>query len=509
MQPPCCALFGIKKNVWNAIMPTYRAPKKTWEKRRTSIPGDSLLLIAEFRAGGDPCGCPGRLPLCGSARRASRAPRPGGISPCERRDRAPPRFPCSPGPARPAEARPARAASLPLPPAPRWPAPRWRSPARSPPHRLPPPRSRARSPDLPSPAPPAGVASPGRRRRGRRAASRETREESLDVRHRDGERDTGHDHRRHADHPTLSIADRAPRIPRRQTHIGLDPDERAVPVQSVAAGQRAHGLEHAHADRVPHPERMAHREDQGAGPQGVRIARDGRRHAGPDGRRGRSVRPAVRLPGLRGGPSVRGEGRGQRGRAPGREPSAPRLRTERERLVRLDPGRCAFGAGEFGGPGRRCSGSGDRRGGDGRVRYRARRPGAGRRAIPLGSHVKLRVYLDVADPVTRRRMAALVKADPEIALVAGVEEADVVVSERVIATAAPTTVPRDGAALTPRELDVLRLVALGLGNKEIAAELDLSAHTVKYHLASVLAKLGVRSRTEAVSRGIRTGLLPL
>jgi len=123
--------------------------------------------------------------------------------------------------------------------------------------------------------------------------------------------------------------------------------------------------------------------------------------------------------------------------------------------------------------------------------------------------VKLRVYLDVADPVTRRRLAALVKADPEIVLVAEAEQADVVVSERVIATAAPATVPREGAALTPRELDVLRLVAQGLGNKEIAAELDLSAHTVKYHLASVLAKLGARSRTEAVSRGIRTGLLPL
>ena len=123
--------------------------------------------------------------------------------------------------------------------------------------------------------------------------------------------------------------------------------------------------------------------------------------------------------------------------------------------------------------------------------------------------MKLRVYLDVADPVTRRRLAALVKADPEIVLVAEAEEADVVVSERVIATAAPATVPREGAALTPRELDVLRLVARGLGNKEIAAELDLSAHTVKYHLASVLAKLGVRSRTAAVSRGIRTGLLPL
>ena len=123
--------------------------------------------------------------------------------------------------------------------------------------------------------------------------------------------------------------------------------------------------------------------------------------------------------------------------------------------------------------------------------------------------MKLRVYLDVADPVTRRRLAALVKADPDIVLVAEAEEADVVVSERVIATAAPATVPREGAALTPRELDVLRLVAQGLGNKEIAADLDLSTHTVKYHLASVLAKLGVRSRTEAVSRGIRTGLLPL
>jgi len=123
--------------------------------------------------------------------------------------------------------------------------------------------------------------------------------------------------------------------------------------------------------------------------------------------------------------------------------------------------------------------------------------------------VKLRIHLDVADPVTRRRLAALVKADPEIALVRQADEADLVVSERVIATAAPVTMPREDTALTPRELDVLRLVANGLGNKQIAAELALSPHTVKYHLASVLAKLGARSRTEAVSRGIRTGLLPL
>ena len=123
--------------------------------------------------------------------------------------------------------------------------------------------------------------------------------------------------------------------------------------------------------------------------------------------------------------------------------------------------------------------------------------------------MKLRVHVDVADPVTRRRLAVLVKADPEIVLVAEADEADVVVSERVLATAAPATMPQEGTALTPRELDVLRLVAQGFGNKEIAAELDLSTHTVKYHLGSVLAKLGARSRTEAVTRGIRTGLLPL
>ena len=65
------------------------------------------------------------------------------------------------------------------------------------------------------------------------------------------------------------------------------------------------------------------------------------------------------------------------------------------------------------------------------------------------------------------------------------------------------------AALTARELDVLRLVASGLGNKEIAADLGITTHTVKYHLAAVLEKLGVRSRTEAVSLGVRKGLVPL
>ena len=125
--------------------------------------------------------------------------------------------------------------------------------------------------------------------------------------------------------------------------------------------------------------------------------------------------------------------------------------------------------------------------------------------------MKLRVYIDVSDAVTRRRVAALLHADGEVALVGAAEEADLVLSERVVRAGAPATEvsPGGDAALTARELDVLRLVARGLVNKEIAAELGITTHTVKYHLTAVLEKLGVRSRTEAVSLGMRRGLVPL
>lgn len=63
--------------------------------------------------------------------------------------------------------------------------------------------------------------------------------------------------------------------------------------------------------------------------------------------------------------------------------------------------------------------------------------------------------------------------------------------------------------LTARELDVLRLLALGLANKQIAAKLGISEHTVKFHVAAILGKLGAGSRTEAVAIGIRTGLVLL
>lgn len=61
--------------------------------------------------------------------------------------------------------------------------------------------------------------------------------------------------------------------------------------------------------------------------------------------------------------------------------------------------------------------------------------------------------------------------------------------------------------LTPRERQVLDMIAEGLGNKEIAWQLQISEHTVKFHVSSILAKLGASSRTEAVTHGLRRGLI--
>jgi DNA-binding NarL/FixJ family response regulator len=74
---------------------------------------------------------------------------------------------------------------------------------------------------------------------------------------------------------------------------------------------------------------------------------------------------------------------------------------------------------------------------------------------------------------------------------------------------APGFAPREPPAralLTPREVEVLALVGQGQSNKAIARRLTISAHTVKYHLEAIFAKLGVRSRAEAVTRGLRLGV---
>jgi two-component system, NarL family, response regulator YdfI len=64
-------------------------------------------------------------------------------------------------------------------------------------------------------------------------------------------------------------------------------------------------------------------------------------------------------------------------------------------------------------------------------------------------------------------------------------------------------------ALTPREIEVLSMMVEGWGNKEISTRLGISEHTVKFHVASIMGKLNASSRTEAVTSGIRHGLVML
>jgi DNA-binding NarL/FixJ family response regulator len=63
--------------------------------------------------------------------------------------------------------------------------------------------------------------------------------------------------------------------------------------------------------------------------------------------------------------------------------------------------------------------------------------------------------------------------------------------------------------LTEREREVLRLISDGLGNREIAQKLKISGHTAKFHVSSILGKLSAASRAEAVSQGIRRGLIAI
>jgi ATP/maltotriose-dependent transcriptional regulator MalT len=99
----------------------------------------------------------------------------------------------------------------------------------------------------------------------------------------------------------------------------------------------------------------------------------------------------------------------------------------------------------------------------------------------------------------------LIAENPNIELVDRIDQADAVLS-------LPPAKRDDEApveALTTRELDVLTLVADGRSNRDIGTALEISDHTVKFHLASIYGKLGVSTRTEAVQRGLRLGVIEI
>jgi DNA-binding NarL/FixJ family response regulator len=88
----------------------------------------------------------------------------------------------------------------------------------------------------------------------------------------------------------------------------------------------------------------------------------------------------------------------------------------------------------------------------------------------------------------------------------------VLLEERSVSALAPARINVEAAEidvepLTARETEVLELVASGLSNKQIAQELEISAHTVKFHVNAILAKLDVHSRTEAVVKAMQLGVV--
>jgi ATP/maltotriose-dependent transcriptional regulator MalT len=116
---------------------------------------------------------------------------------------------------------------------------------------------------------------------------------------------------------------------------------------------------------------------------------------------------------------------------------------------------------------------------------------------------------DELDALRRRLMM-----DPNLELVDRAELAEAVIAlpYGAIESLSRRSAEREGGlieSLTAREHDVLSLVADGLHNREIAQALAISEHTVKFHLASIFGKLGVSTRTEAVQRGVRLGVIEI
>ncbi len=108
-----------------------------------------------------------------------------------------------------------------------------------------------------------------------------------------------------------------------------------------------------------------------------------------------------------------------------------------------------------------------------------------------------------------------IPADQLVAALQAAAAGLVVLHPAEVAAAFPTIAPASQPLaelpepLTRREREVLQMLAAGLANKEIAARLNISDHTAKFHVAAILGKLGAATRTEAVALGIRRGLVLL
>jgi DNA-binding CsgD family transcriptional regulator len=113
------------------------------------------------------------------------------------------------------------------------------------------------------------------------------------------------------------------------------------------------------------------------------------------------------------------------------------------------------------------------------------------------------IALEIDDPVLADRLALLLGG------VAGLRLAMPGEAARVVMRDAHDAGPPADIVLTPREFDVLALMAEGASNKMIARQLGISVHTVKFHVGSLLDKLDATGRTDAVAHAARRGVINL
>jgi DNA-binding NarL/FixJ family response regulator len=126
----------------------------------------------------------------------------------------------------------------------------------------------------------------------------------------------------------------------------------------------------------------------------------------------------------------------------------------------------------------------------------------------------------LSDGVPGERIARALRSNVRAVLPREASEREIAAAVRAAAAGLITVLPGDvdkilaqtvempsREALTPREVEVLRMIADGESNKRIAWRLRISEHTVKFHVASILAKMDASTRAEAVAIGIRRGLV--
>ena len=123
--------------------------------------------------------------------------------------------------------------------------------------------------------------------------------------------------------------------------------------------------------------------------------------------------------------------------------------------------------------------------------------------IDLASVMERLGRADAAAAEIDRALAELTRLDARLAMSSATAMRDRLAAHRPTSVAAA----RDHGSLTPRELDVLRLISSGLSNQAIAARLHISEHTVHRHVANTLTKLDVPSRSAAVAHAAKLGLL--